>query len=130
MLQRDNEMDEKTLEALTAIATKLGTTTEYLWGVLLKQAPIAGVIDLILTVAWVAGAFIWYRYVLRKTTPPKATEDKRHQYADWTDEAAFFSWASVALVTVLAAAVVTGTLETTVAALANPEYWALKKIFN
>ena len=35
-------MDDKTLQALTALANKLGTTAEYLWGVLLRQAPLTG----------------------------------------------------------------------------------------
>jgi hypothetical protein len=38
-------MDDKTFQALTNLATKLGTTAEHMWGVLLRQAPITGVID-------------------------------------------------------------------------------------
>lgn len=49
-------MDDKTLEALTTLANKLGTTAEYLWGVLIKQAPITVAIELSVMVAWVAVA--------------------------------------------------------------------------
>lgn len=33
-------MEEKTIKLIEQLAQKLGTTTEYLWAVLLKQAPI------------------------------------------------------------------------------------------
>ena len=121
-------MDDKTLQALTALANKLGTTAEYLWGVLLRQAPLTGTIDLILNVAWVIGAVLWCRFVARKTTRPKRTDDDHYPYADWTDEAASFSWASAVAVVLITGLVVSGSLSTTVAALANPEYWALRQI--
>lgn len=121
-------MDEKTLQALTALANKLGTTTEYLWGVLLKQAPITGVIDLSLTAAWVLLTVMWCRFVLRKTTAPKPTDEDRYPHADWTDEAAFFSWLSAAVLAIVTALIVTSSFATTAAALVNPEYWALRQI--
>ena len=121
-------MDDKTLQALTALANKLGTTAEYLWGVLLRQAPLTGTIDLMLNFAWVIGAVLWCRFVVRKTTPKKLTDDDQHPYAEWTDEAAFFSWAAAVAIVLIAGLVVSGSLRTTVAALANPEYWALRQI--
>lgn len=121
-------MDEKTLETLTALANKLGTTTEYLWGVLLKQAPLTGAIDMLLMAAWVVGAVMWCRLVVRKTTEPKATETDRYPSADWRGESAFFAWASAVAVALIAGMVVSNSLAYTVAALANPEYWALRQI--
>ena len=121
-------MDEKTLQALTGLANKLGITAEYLWGVLLRQAPLTGVIDLILIIAWVIGAVLWCRFIVRKTTCPKPTDDKRYPRADWTGEAAFFAWASAVVVALIAGLAVSISLATTVAALANPEYWALRQI--
>lgn len=120
-------MTDKTIEALTALANKLGTTAEYLWGVLLKQAPLTGAIDLLLMAAWVIGAVMWCRFVLRKTTTPKAADDNGYPCADWTGEAAFFAWVSAVALAVIAGLVV-GDLATVVAALVNPEYWALKQI--
>jgi hypothetical protein len=121
-------MDDKTLQALTTLAAKLGTTAEYLWGVLLKQAPLTGAIDLLLTATWVIGAVMWCRFVVRKTTKPKATEDDRYPHADLDAEPAFFAWLSAVLVALLAGLVVSSGLATTMAALLNPEYWALKQI--
>jgi len=121
-------MDDKTLQALTALANKLGTTAEYLWGVLLRQAPITGAIDMLLMAAWVVGAVMWCRFVARKTAPPKATEDDRYPRADWAEESAFFSWVSVGVVALFAGLAVSSSLAIALAALFNPEYWALRQI--
>lgn len=122
-------MDEKTLQALTALAEKLGTTAEYLWSVLIKQAPITGAVDLLLMVAWIAAAALWFSFVKRKTTRPPNTEgDYGHRYAEWDGDAAFFGWASAGIFSLIAGIVVSSSLATTVAALFNPEYWALAQI--
>lgn len=121
-------MDEKTLQTLTALTNKLGTTAEYLWGVLLKQATITGVIDFALMAAWVMLTVIWCRFVLRKTTAPKPTDKDLHPRADWTEEAAFFSWLSAVALALVTAFIVTSNFATTAAALVNPAYWALRQI--
>lgn len=122
-------MDEKTRSALTALAQKLGTTAEYLWGVLLKQAPIAGVTDLIVMAAWIAAIVFWARVVSRKTATPPATALDEYPAAQWRDEVGVgFAWLSVVALAVLAALVIGCGLSTTVAAFFNPEYWALKQI--
>lgn len=121
-------MDDKTLQALTDLANKLGTTADYLWGVLLKQAPLTGAINLVLMAAWVIFAVIWYRMVVRKTSRPKATEDDRYPSADWDGESAALAWASVLAVAVIGGLSVSARLTNTVAALVNPEYWALIQI--
>lgn len=113
---------------LTALANKLGTTSEYLWGVLLKQAPITGVIDLALMAAWVIGVVMWCRLVARKTTRPEATDQNRYPRAEWDGEGIFFAWASAVAVALIAGFFVSGSIASTVSALANPEYWALRQI--
>lgn len=121
-------MDDKTLQALTALANKMGTTAEYLWGVLLLQAPITGVIDLALMATLVALSVMWCRFVMRKTTTPNPSDECRYPEAEWQDEAATVSWLSVAALVCVTALSVTTSLAPTAAALLNPEYWALMQI--
>ena len=121
-------MDEKTLQALTALAAKLGTTAEYLWGVLLKQAPITGAVDLLLTIAWVGAAVMWFAFVGRKTTTPPETDENRYPCAEWDGEAAFFGWLSAYIFALITGLIVSTNLASSVAALFNPEYWALAQI--
>jgi hypothetical protein len=121
-------MDDKTLQALTAMAQKLGTTAEYLWGVLLRQAPISGAIDLAIMVFLVGASVLWARFVNKKTTCHPPTEENRYTRADWEEEGAFLAWLSVGGLLVISFVVISGSLATTVAALFNPEYWALRQI--
>lgn len=121
-------MDDKTLQALTALANKLGTTAEYLWGVLLRQAPIAGVVDIVLMLAWGAVAVLWLKVVIRKTKPQAKTYDDRYPIAEWREESAFFAWASAVLLCVIAALIASCLFKAAAAAFFNPEYWALKQI--
>lgn len=43
-------MNQEQLVLLEKLATKLGVTSEYLWSVLVKQAPVSSTVDLILGV--------------------------------------------------------------------------------
>ena len=121
-------MDDKTLSALTALAQNLGTTAEYLWGVLLKQAPITGAIDLAVMAAWVAALVWWFRFVQRKTTEPTATAEDKYPRAQWSEEGAGIAWVSVAVFGAVTALCIGTSLSSTAAAFLNPEYWALKQI--
>lgn len=121
-------MDDKTLQALTALANKLGTTAEYLWGVLLRQAPITGVINLAVMAAWVAMAVLLLRWVRSKTRVPPKTEDERYPRAEWDSDGAFFAWAGSIAFAALVAVIVGLELSGAIAALVNPEYWALRQI--
>ena len=114
-------VDDKTLQALTALAAKLGTTAEYLWGVLLKQAPITGVVDFLVCAGWIACVVAWAKFVKRKTATPARTDDGRYPHAEWSDEVGVGpSWVSVVIVACITALVVGSGLSTIVAALANP----------
>ena len=120
-------MDDKTLQALTALANKLGTTAEYLWGVLLKQAPITGTIDLLMLIAVTAGTVYWCHLVYRKTRQSKTNEFERN-YAEWDGDKAVFGAQTAAMAAFLTVLLVSRNLTTTLSALLNPEYWALMQV--
>lgn len=53
-------MNDQTAKLLEQLAGKLGTTSEYLWSVLLKQAPVAATITLIqILLVLAAGIGLW-----------------------------------------------------------------------
>lgn len=113
-------MDDKTLQALTTLAAKLGTTAEYLWGVLLRQAPVTGALDLAVIAAWVAGCVWLVRFVRRKTAGQKP---------EWDDEMGrVFGWGGAVLVCSLVAIIGGASIGPAVTAIVNPEYWALRQI--
>ena len=122
-------MDERTAHALVELAEKLGTTSEYLWAALLRQAPIAGLLNLIVSIMWVAGAVWWFRFVRKKTTEPGLLEHGGHQIPEWDDGAGVaLAWASVFAFSVIVPNIVGDSLPLIVAGLVNPEYWALRQI--
>jgi uncharacterized membrane protein len=114
-------MDDKTLQALTALATELGTTSEYLFGVLVKQAPISGTINLLVMAAWAYACVVLVRITKRKTTKKEGAH-----YAEW-DSVVWIATGGVVLVVAL---IVGCELAGAISAIVNPEYWALKQIFN
>ena len=104
-----------TEELLIKLADKLGVTAECLWGVLLRQATIQGVISIVLIlviVAAITGAWLFIR----------------HKAADWNDDTvaiATVAWAAVSLLAVLFAC---SLAYDSAIALASPEYWALSQL--
>jgi len=122
-------MNDKTIQLLTTLAEKLGTTTEYLWGVLLKQAPISGVINGGILLALAVSAVVAAIFVYGKTNPPPKTKENPYPQPEW-DGDPFLVWLAVALWVVLVVVLITANLALVVAALINPEYWALKQILN
>ena len=56
-------MDEKFQKLIEALAAKLGTTAEHLWGVLVRQAPISGAVDLVLCVMSQPDPVTFGRYI-------------------------------------------------------------------
>lgn len=113
-------MDDKTLQVVADLASKLGTTAEYLWGVLLKQAPITGSLTLLAIGAWVTACVMAVRYVARKTSGKNP---------EWHEEGLqVVAWFCTVILCVITAVVVTFELGGAVTALVNPEYWALRQI--
>ena len=123
-------MNEKTLQALTELANRLGTTTEYLWGVLLKQAPISGIIDLVFMTILIVVSVLLIQFVIRKTTKPKETEAYHDPGAEWAEEAAVLAWILVFTFLLFITAFVLFNFSTAITAMVHPEYWALHQILN
>lgn len=121
-------MDEKYRQLIEAIAEKLGTTAEHLWGVTVRQAPISGAVDLVLCIAIAAVTWWWFSLVKSKTMTPPETETDRYPRAEWQNEGAFLAWLVALIFVVMAMVCIIGSAQGIVAAFANPEYWALKQL--
>lgn len=69
-------MNEGTERLLTQLAEKLGTTTEYLWAVLLKQAPIDAIGQLVSIVlfACLTGIGLKAFFILWRTSSEARTD--------------------------------------------------------
>jgi len=111
-------MDEKTEKLVRELADKLGTTTEHLWGVLIKQAPISASVDLAMSFIIVIITVVLFNMMKR------VTEDAD----DKLDPEVFFGWMGFGMFFIIATLIFSSSPEMVVAGFFNPEYWALKQI--
>jgi hypothetical protein len=121
-------MNETTEKLIRELAEKLGTTTEHLWGILLKQAPISASIDTLIALIMLAILWMGYAFVSKKTKVPEKTDHYKSLYAEWDGECAFAAWLALAAYGFLTICITFCSITSVVTALANPEYWALKQL--
>ena len=76
-------MNEQTTKLIEQLAQKLGTTTEYLWSVLLKQAPIDATVTLFQTLCvMLFGLALWkiHKHLLKKESEDKYSKTGYEKY--------------------------------------------------
>ena len=114
-------MNKETQELIERLSEKLGTTADHLWGVLIKQAPIQAIIDGITMAALIVLSILAL----------KLFKDKYKKLWD-TDAEPLVIVAGLftAMLVVATIIIVCTTFDTTVTAVFNPEYWALKQIIH
>lgn len=116
-------MNEKVLEALTALAAKLGTTAEYLWAVLVKQAGISGALSVLCLLAVVAVAIFGNLLWFKRGVPAVRKMDQDMP-------GPVFSWIGWTVANGILLGCGIDGLTNIVTAFGNPEYWALHKILS
>ena len=121
-------MNEETLQAVTALAQKLGTTSEYLWSVLIQQAYLEAGLSLVNIIVWGMITFFVVKIVYRKTRTPKETKEELYPKAEWTEEGAVAAWLVSGVLILIAFIIISVEFNNLITALFNPEYWALKQI--
>lgn len=113
---------ENLTELLTALAEKLGTTTEYLWGVLVSQAQVDAYIKLLFvgfTVLFIIAYSIFCKYTI-KHWDEIYSDDKEVVYVS------LIILIGIAVLIFLGCAIdFTGKA---IVGLLNPEYWALQQV--
>lgn len=116
-------MDEQTSKIIEQIAQKLGTTAEYLWAVLIKQAPVDATVSLVQVIATVCiSVFLWRLHV--KLSNP----DHQLNYDDNFSSSILMGGAlSVCFILLLVAFF---TIPDIINGYFNPEFWAIDYITN
>ena len=117
-------MNEQTAKMVEQLAEKLGTTTEYLWGILIRQAPMSAFIDLVYCVLVLFmgyGLFKVHKWLL------KATEDYDSLYEQFK-EGAVLPMVIASLVWCILFMGCFFSIANIINGFFNPEYWALNKV--
>ena len=113
-------MNEKTEQLIRELASKLGTTVEHLWGVLVKQAPIEAATNLGCFLLFGVILGLIYRYA-------KKLFAKQHR-SDGEDAVLAICCAAFVIVGVVFLLLFVSEVSMITAGFFNPEYWALKQI--
>src|SRR5690606_1291511 len=116
-----NSMSKETAKLLEQLASKLGTTTEYLWGILLKQAFISACIGVFYLTVALIGAYGIYRWWKHLDVKVIKWDDPKDYWAPF--------YIVLAMWCVFFAFAFTG-LHDSFYGFFNPEYWALEKILS
>lgn len=111
-------MDEKTEQLIRELAEKFGTTTEHLWGILVKQAQIEAWTQIILLCFGLLAATILFIFAFKM---------KRKENDDWCDGALLIGGTSIVLGFIMLVAVPVVFVNATTSFL-NPEYRAFKQL--
>lgn len=110
-------MNEQTLALLDKLAEKLGTTSEFLWAALVKQAFVEGVVYLLQIAGLIYGGVWLYRWF------------RAISVNEW-DEIKYLPLGVVASVYGIVVIVAFFSLPMLAASFINPEYWALKEVLS
>lgn len=109
-------MSEQMESLLTDLAAQLGTTTEYLWAALLRQAPLSSTVGLVVLMAVLVAVLAVGRVAIRGT---KGMTDGCHEW----------SWGLTFVCLVLWACFGVGVaMPGILAGFFNPEFWALREL--
>ena len=122
-------MNEQTTKLIEQLARKLGTTTEYLWLVLLKQAPIDATVTLFQTLfVMLFGLALWKinKRLLKKGSEDKYSETGYEKY----EEGAIIPMIIATIVFAILFIICFCCIGDIVNGYFNPEYWALERILN
>ena len=106
-------MDDRAMTILEALATNLGTTTEYLWGILLHQAPVQATIDLLLCVALTSVSVVSVKFMWNQSRDSNEGEF-------WVIGAGLLSIICLLMVGLTIPSIINGYI--------HPEYWALRHV--
>lgn len=122
-------MNDNTTKFLEQLAQKLGTTTEYLWKVLLKQAPISATTTLLQMIfVLIFGWILWkvHKRLLKKSSDDRYSENLYGEYEIATALPMFLGLITFIIMLCISVAYISDVVN----GYFNPEYWALKEVLN
>lgn len=126
MIKEQNIIDGKTAELIGKLASKLGTTTEYLWGVLLQQAPVAALTTLVQCLLIVIfGVILWK---IHKRLLQNAIDGYECSYYEKYELSAQLPMTFGLIIFVVGVLDAFFSVDTIVNGFFNPEYWALQQV--
>jgi len=120
------EMNENTTKILEQIAQKMGTTSEYLWQVLLRQAPIEATSTLIQSILILLLGWGLYKIHCKLTKEVDGKSSLYHKYEEKAGIPMFIGGIAFLVLFICAFCCI----DSIVNGYFNPEFWALEKVMS
>lgn len=119
-------MDDKTTQLLTDLATKLGTTAEYLWGVLVRQAYVNFWANVAYDVITIIAVCLTYKLITKAISYfSNLNDDDEPKLV-----AHMIVTVLVGIVTIILTIASLCNFDDMMTSILNPEYWALHQILH
>lgn len=124
-------MNNETTKLIESLANKLGTTTEYLWSILLRQAPVSAFIDLVQYAIIILYVYLIYKKHQQLSVVKEWKGGYREESGySFYEEGAFIPMLIGSIIAVILVISMFFSIPDTINGFINPEYWALKKILS
>ena len=117
---------EKLTELLAQLAAKFGTTVEHLWSIMIRQAYISSILDIIFYILFIINIIACYK-VYRYCYKTDKFDNSRYYNNEETLYIPMFLWALLSVILII---VMCTSITSTITGLINPEYWTLKQILH
>jgi hypothetical protein len=122
-------MNDNTAKLLEQLAAKFGTTTEYLWGALLRQAPIDSTINLIqIALVMLFGGFLYKTH--KRLMKKESNGDYAETYYEKYEMGATLPMVIGVIIFAVFFIASFFCIPDVINGYLNPEYWALDKILS
>jgi uncharacterized membrane-anchored protein len=118
-------MNEQTTKLIEQLSQKLGTTTEHLWSVLLKQAQVSAIMNLILLIVIIVVGIVLYKLHkhFSKETSDYGNVYENNEITQFIMILSFIGWLVIMLFSPILS------IKNIINGFFYPEYWALMEIF-
>lgn len=122
--------NQNVTQLIEKLASKLGTTTEYLWSVLVKQAYVSSIIDIVVSIVLVVISYLVIKGIL-KAYKKEQEECSRSSYYSSMDNPLFMLGCIFGGIFILVSGfIILVNIGNIITGLTNPEYWALNKVLS
>lgn len=115
-------MNDETIKLVRDLADKLGTTTEHLWGVLVKQAAI----NASLTLVW--NLFALIIFIILGYYIPRVIKKAADTDSEELSFALLIAAVALGVVCIVWICSIPGSISSIMSGFYNPEYWALNQL--
>ena len=122
-------MNDQTAALLNQLAQKMGTTVQYLWGILIRQAPIDATITLIQFLIVGIATLCLYKTHIKLMSPIKYNKHGYTGYEKYSEGAAIPMILGLLILIILIICCLLS-IDDVINGYFNPEYWALRKVLD